>query len=283
MLTINFIGCGRLGRIIARLFVLQKAGTVLGITNTSLQSAQSAVDFIGQGTAVEVVEKLPEAMVYFIATRDDCVRDTCEQLVALKRLKRNTVIIHCSGALFVDVLNSAKNAGCLIANVHPIKSFANPETSVHAFAGTYCAFDGDEEALPYVKQLFEAIGGQIFKINQENKKLYHAAMVMANNYLVTLHYHATQNLMASGIDETIAKTLASNLMIDALNNLQSLDHASALTGPLQRGDLQTIENHLNALKNNPLTRHIYTSLGKGTLTLTNHPSSIKAKLNELLR
>lgn len=280
MLTINFIGCGRVGKTIAKLISNNHSGQILGIVNYSMSSAIEAVRYIGQGTAFASIKELPVADVYFISTRDDAIQRSCEELVRTATLKKGAIIIHCSGSMSADILCSVHSAGCYGASVHPVKSFADPDMSVKSFKGTYCATEGDKEALPTINQLFESIGGIVFAVHGENKKLYHAAMVMANNYTVTLHYHAMQSLITAGVDPVTAKHLTNSMMTDAFKNMGDLPHAKALTGPVQRGDIETIQGHLNAIENDT-TRHIYSALGSGTVPLTNHSPEIVDELKTL--
>lgn len=280
MYTVNIIGCGKLGKTIAKLLTINGCGQILGVINSTFESSMEAAGYVGQGVAFASLKELPMADIYFITTRDGYIKKVCEELVATKTLKRGAIIIHCSGSISSDVLDIAKTHGCLIASVHPVRSFADPDMSVSAFKGTYCAFEGDNEALPCMKKIFEGIGGNIFMIKGENKKLYHSAMVMANNYLVTLHFHATKNLISAGVDDETAKLLISSMMLDALNNLKNLEHKKALTGPIQRGDVETIRGHLASIKEKSI-RSIYASLGSGTLLLTNHAPELVNELEDL--
>ena len=198
-------------------------------------------------------------------------------------LTPSSIIMHCSGALSSDVLQSAKSLNCLTASVHPARSFANPEAVAQSFKGTLCAFEGDEFSFQTLNTLFEKIGATLFKISPQDKKIYHAASVMANNYLVTLHACAVKNFVKTGIDHSVANQLATQLMNDAFQNVQKLPHQFALTGPLQRGDVETIKSHLDALKTDPQSLNIYTSLGLETLALTQLPDNVIEQLKQILK
>ncbi|SRR5579883_397337 len=279
---INIVGCGRVGKTIGYLLKDNNLVQVDGILNKSFSSANDATKFIGQGKACISLDDLPLAEIYFITTRDDAIQHVCDQLVSKKLLKPGSIIVHCSGSLTSGVLASAKLLNCYTASIHPIKSFAHPEFSIKNFNGTYCAIEGDEEATIHITRLFEKIGGIVFKIKKDAKKLYHAAGVLANNYLVTLHHLAVNAYNKSGVDHETASKITSMLMKDALQNLQGLDHTKALTGPLQRGDVQTIKNHVSALAEDKRTKKIYTALGFATLELTKHSEKTKNELMEAL-
>lgn len=279
----NFIGCGRLGRTLAKLFKNNNAIYIESILNTRIENARDAVSFIGAGVAVQNIAELSLADLNFITTRDDMIEETCRQLGESRLLKAGSTVIHCSGSLTSDILSAARKQNCLIASIHLIKSFADPKECVKNFSGTYCAIEGDPEAVIQLKALFEKIGAKVFQIKKENKILYHAAGVMANNYVVTLHYQAVECYKLAGIDEDTANKIASMLMNDASINLKKMPHSNALTGPLQRGDAGTIQKHVAALEDNQLLHGIYTRLGLGTLPITTHSMDIKKALEEILK
>lgn len=283
-LSVNFVGCGKLGKTLATLFLRHNI-TIGGIVTTSLQGAHQIVHQLGAGIACESIADLPPADIYFIATPDDLVEQTAIALHQQGKIAAGNIIVHGSGTLSSTALSSVKQNHCLIASMHFLKSFADTQNAIATFAGTYCAIEGDEKALAILKPIFANMGINIFSVNNIDKKLCHVASVMANNYLVTLHAHAHQIFLAAGLSETMANQISSKLMQDALNNLSSQTHQQALTGPLQRGDINTIRQHIRSLSTSdlsPETRAIYHCLGKATLDLTSHTAPIYQALKEIL-
>lgn len=285
MFSANIVGCGKLGKTIAKLLTVNGATTIVGIVNSSMDNGNTAAKYVGEGRAFASINELPKADIYFITTKDDLIEEIANKLQTENILQQGAIVLHCSGSLSSDVLSKVKESKCYVASIHPIKSFANTIQSVSTFAGTYCAFEGDKEAISILVPIFEKIGGIPFPIEKESKKIYHAGGVIANNYLVTLHYHATQCYINAGVDKEIAKKIVSMLMKDALNNLTNLSHSQALTGPIQRGDTNTVSSHTASLKRDSSlkdTRDIYLSMGRGTLTLVDHQPSVKNNLLDIL-
>lgn len=279
--SINIIGCGKLGKTIAKLLSINELAMIGGILNSSAASTQEAVRVVGAGTPCLSIQDLPEADITLIATRDDAVSDIAEALVQQGKIASGSIVFHCSGSLTADVLSTARVKGAYLASLHPIKSFANPDQAVATFAGTYCAIEGDGTAVSQLTTLFQALSATVISIDPAQKSIYHAGGVMANNYLVTLHHHATSCYTNAGIDETTAKHIVSMLMKDALNNLDNLNHSNALTGPLQRGDVKTVSKHIDALslvEDLKQTKELYLSLGKKTIALTHHTDDNKQAL-----
>ena len=278
---INFIGCGKVGKTFGKLLHTNKLAQINGVVNTSIETALAAVDFIGEGAAFPSIQELPPADIYFITTTDDAIEITANHLAQENILKAGNIVLHCSGSHSSEILQAAKKRGCHALSIHPNKSFASPEESVNSFSGTYCAIEGDEPALSAISTLFEKMGATLIPINKENKSLYHTASVFANNYLVTLHYQAVQSYTDSGVDEVTAKKMVNMLMTETLKNIDNLSREKALTGPIQRGDTQTVKNHLFALKSKALVKRIYSCLGLATLSLTKHSTQKKQEFEKL--
>ena len=248
--SINIIGAGNLGKTLAKLIVQNSVGVIQAVCNRTGSSTKAAIEFIGQGEACKNILSLPDADITFITTSDDKILSCCEKLSQSDRLKKNSIVVHCSGVLAADVLESVKKKGCFIVSVHPMKSFSDPQVSVNEFKDSYCAIEGDQEAIAIIKPLFEAIGAKTYHINSDKKMIYHVAGVFASNYLVTLFQQSLDCLKEAGVDNHAAKNLVVDLMQSTLNNIQQTDSSQeALTGPIKRGDIETIKKHLVVLGN----------------------------------
>lgn len=277
-LKLNIIGCGRLGKTLA--FLLKKTGRVLiqDICNSRFSNAKKAVAFLAAGTACPTLKQFRCADLYLIATPDDAIATVCKQLVRQAAPKAESLIFHCSGLLSSDSLESASALGCHTASVHPLFSFANPVTAVKNFSGTYCALEGSAQALEIISPLISSIEGEIFFLKKELKALYHVACVFSSNYVVALSAMAEECHQKSGLPNDIAKMLTQKLMTQTINNLEDTSASKALTGPIQRGDTETIKKHLQALKPYSQLRETYQKLGKATLPLTTLPPEVKKAL-----
>ncbi|KTD07586.1 Rossmann-like and DUF2520 domain-containing protein [Legionella jamestowniensis] len=275
--TVNFIGAGNLGKTIGKLLCKSQLVKIHAICNRSLVNTSQAINFIGQGTYCESIKELPPADITFITTPDDCIEGIGREL-ASKSTQSGSVIVHCSGLLSSEVLQPLKNSGCFVASVHPMRSFANPAVSVEEFEGTYCAMEGDNEALSVLEVLFKAIGSKVYQIDKNKKPLYHAAGVFASNYLVTLAQQALECLKEAGVENEIAMKAIASLMKGTVSNLEkTLSPEKSLTGPIKRGDLLTIRKHINAFSSFK-QRELYEMLGITTVNLTTHSNEVKNSL-----
>lgn len=281
-ITVAMIGAGNLGKTLGRLLVNHQLATILGVVNRSIDSAEKSVQWIGDGCAFADIASLPPANLILITTPDDALVDTCLRLQKNPHLLPGSVVVHCSGSLTSDVLWPMKALGCPVASIHPMRSFADPTLSVTAFPGTFCAYEGDLDAINLIAPLFQALGAVTYPIETDKKSLYHAAGVFASNYLVTLSHQALSCLTRAGVGSDMAMKIIVDLMRGTLLNLeQTQSPAHALTGPIQRGDLATIRNHLTAFED-PHQKDLYTALGKATLALTSHDKKTILALCEAL-
>ncbi|MDP3704590.1 MAG: DUF2520 domain-containing protein [Legionellaceae bacterium] len=264
MMILNIIGAGHVGQTLGHLFVKHQLVSVGGIYNRTRESAMDAIRFIGQGSYCATIAELPHADITLITTPDDCIAKTCSSLALNRHIHAGDIVMHCSGALSSDCLFSMKERGGLVASVHPMRSFKQPAISVQEYIGTYCAMEGDEQALAVLGSLFEAIGSKTHIIKKDKKTLYHAAAVFASNYLITLSQQALECLNEAGIEHDIAMPLIVGIMQSTLTNLTILQSPKqALTGPVQRKDLATIERHRAAFTNIQ-QRELYEKLMEAT-------------------
>lgn len=244
--TLNLIGAGHVGRVLGRLFAASGALTVQDVLTRSQAGALDAIGFIGAGRAVAALDQMRAADVWMLAVGDDRIGAVCAQLAARHRIK-DAIVFHCSGAKSSAELAPAGAAGALAASVHPIRSFADPAQVAQDFGGTFCGVEGDEGALAVLLPALASIGAQPVAIDARAKTVYHAASVFASNYLVTVLDAALRAYQAAGVPEPVARALAQPLASESMANVFRLGAAAALSGPVARGDMDTVARQQAAL------------------------------------
>lgn len=282
MLTINIIGAGAVGQTVGHLLVKCNVAKIQVVLNTTPESSQRAINFIGQGEICTTINDLPCADLILLTVPDQQIVSVAENLSISPNLQSGTVVLHCSGALNSECLSSLRTKHCALASIHPALSFTEPHLAVLQFANTLCALEGDVAALNVLTPLFTTIGGQVYQIKPEHKTLYHVAAVFATNYTVTLVQQAYDGFLAAGLSKQQAKTLADAFLSNVSKNMEQVaEPKQALTGPLQRGDVVTIERHLQVLTD-PDVRALYLSLAHATLSMTSLDDEILRELKDLL-
>jgi predicted short-subunit dehydrogenase-like oxidoreductase (DUF2520 family) len=265
--TFNLIGAGHVGRVLGRLFARHGCFSIQQVLTRSVSSARDGVAFIGAGDAVERYDQLQPAALHVLAVGDDQIGAACAALANAVPLA-GSVVFHCSGALASDQLRAAREAGALVASVHPIRSFADPLAVVAQFAGTFCGVEGDAGALALLTPALRTIGAQPVPIEASAKTVYHAAAVFASNYLVTVLDAALRAYQAAGIPEPVARQMAQPLASESMANVFRLGAAASLTGPIARGDMATVERQQRAVGGwDPATGELYQALVAPTAAL----------------
>ncbi len=244
--TLNLVGAGHVGRVLGRLFATSGAFALQDVLTRSSASAQAAVAFMGAGHACADGAQLRPAHAWLLAVSDDQIEPVAAQLAQTHDLT-GAVVFHCSGAKASTALQAVRAGGALVASVHPIRSFADPEQVAREFAGTFCGVEGDAAALALLGPAFESIGARLVPIDGAAKTVYHAAAVFASNYLTTVLDAALRAYQAAGIPEAVARELAQPLATETLANVFRLGPAAALSGPIARGDLATVARQEQAL------------------------------------
>ena len=179
---------------------------------------------------------------------DSAIESTCASIA--EKLSGKEVVAHCSGALDSSVLSSAKKRGCLTASAHPFNTFPNLNTSLATLAdghNSYLYCEGDEAALSMILNIFNQVGFTAKTIETKNKVLYHAACVFASNYLTVLMDMSLQTAQAANIDQREFLTACQPIIKATLRNLDTQPTELALSGPLARGDMATVDQHIQAL------------------------------------
>ena len=246
MLTLNIIGAGSLGRTLGRLWRQQGYFRIQSICNRSIQSSQSAVEFIGAGRAVDTIAAMGEADCWLIATGDCQIAATAAALAQSARLSGNNLVFHCSGALSSEILAPCRPAA--LASAHPVHSFADPALSAQSFTGTWVALEGDARASEILRGAFSALGCELLSVAAQNKTLYHAGSVFACNYLSALMDLSLRTFTAAGINRSDALRLLAPIVMQTAQNNMQLGPEKSLTGPIARGDTDTVTRQLAALE-----------------------------------
>jgi len=267
--NISIIGCGKVGVAIAQLAARAGRDITALASRTATRATQLAGAIGAPAAACEINHAASAGDIVLLTVTDDAIEPLCIQLADAGAFRAGSIVAHCSGALGSDILSPAKDqCGCRIASMHPLTTFPTAEAAIEKFAGTYCFCEGDSSAVDELMELARSIGGKPMSMSSEGKVLYHAAAVMACNYLTALLDASLTLCGKVGIDRQTALAAMSPLAVATLENISQLGPANALTGPIARGDSQTIARHIEALGGcDEDLLNFYRIAGKWTLQL----------------
>jgi len=275
--TLNIIGSGRVGRACGRMWARAGVFEIQDVLTRSRDSAAQGVTFIGAGHAAGNLEEMRGADVWMIATRDDAIVPSCVTLAASGKITPDDIVFHVSGATPSSDLKPVKEKGACIASVHPIKTFTDAEVAVQTFPGTFCAAEGDAEALRVLKPAFEKIGAKVFDIEAELKPIYHAGGVFACNYLVALIEAALRAHEHAGIPRAASLKALEAMVRETVDAIFDKGPAQALTGPISRGDVVTVRRQLATVRGwNRDMGELYRGLGLLAVALAESDGRIDA-------
>ncbi|HEX2906518.1 MAG TPA: Rossmann-like and DUF2520 domain-containing protein [Phototrophicaceae bacterium] len=264
--TLGFIGAGKVGSALARGWFW--AGyTVRAIHSRRLEQAAALAAQVG-AQAVAAPEAVLEAADLTLLTVPD---GAIEPLVAVLKMKRlaGKAVIHTAGVHDASLLAALAEQGALIGSLHPAFPFASAAAAADLPGGITFAVETDAPLLrDWLLALVHALDGRVLVLPPGTKALYHAALVLASNYTVTLYALAEKLLLDIGAEREAADSALNILLHGTVDNLREKGIPAALTGPLVRADGGTIQKHLRALQagDQPLA-DLYRQLARLTLPL----------------
>jgi predicted short-subunit dehydrogenase-like oxidoreductase (DUF2520 family) len=248
--TIAVFGAGRVGRGLAHR--LHRLGWRIGaVVTRSKATARTAVRKIGAGAAYgAATRQILNADVVFITTPDDAVANAAADLADLGREEwRGKIVLHTSGALDRDDLAPLAHFGASTGSLHPLQTFSG--RTVPELEGIVIAIEGDRAALRMARKIVRALGGIPLTLLGRDKPMYHAAGALVAGHALALVEAATLILMSIGFTRRQSNRSLLPLMRQMLANFERLGPRLAWTGPLSRGDYETIARHREAFRGFP--------------------------------
>jgi len=194
---------------------------------------------------------MPREGIVFLAVPDGAVTESAARLARMRPDARLS-FVHLSGALGLAALEPLR--GCALGSFHPLQSFPVPRDP-SAFKGITIGVDATTPALERrLRSLARAIGGRPKHVGDEERVLYHAAAVYASNYVDVVVAEAVRLLRQIGWGEAEATAALMPLVEGGVQNIRDRGPIRALTGPIRRGDAETVRRHLEALDRPDLYR-----------------------------
>jgi len=258
------VGAGQVGR------GLYKALRNSGIDVLGLHGRRPSAWTTSSGALPSTVAN---ANAIIVAVRDNQIDDAVAGLINERqqgsrgRIASGTVVVHTSGGAEPELIPRLTEFGMSGGTFHPLIPFANadrvPDLLKHAWIG----IDGDDPARATSRRLAGHLGARTLDIPAGGKSMYHAAAVMSSNFPVVLAAIASDVLTSLGIPERSAENAVHGLMEAAVTNLADSSAAEALTGPVVRGETETVIRHLTALRANADARAVYKRLSLAALSI----------------
>lgn len=281
--TIVIVGAGRVARALGR--ALRESGIGIAfVASRDGEHAREAADFIGAEAAT--FEQIAARATHLLIA----VSDAAIEPVAVQLARGNVrVALHTSGNYGPETLRPLAEAGVACGSIHPLQTIADPAEGAKALRGVAFGICGDLQAVAWAETLVHALDGRALRIEAEARPLYHAAAVMASNYITVLLDAARTLMSHAGVPADIALEALAPLARASVENAVRLGPVSSLTGPIVRGDASTVEAHMRAFAESHVEESIvnlYEAAGIAALQIAKQrglPDDILERLERALR
>ncbi|MBD9698086.1 DUF2520 domain-containing protein [Flavimobilis sp. GY10621] len=258
-LRVGVVGAGRVGAVLgAAMRALEH--DVVGVSAVSEESLERAATLLPGVPVLEVPDVVRSAQLVLLTVPDDALGDLVTGLAALGAWQPGQLVIHTSGRFGTYVLAPAAAAGAIPLALHPAMTFTGTSLDLARLEGTSFAVTCGPTVQAIGQAIVMELGGDPVVLPEERRGLYHAALAHASNHLVVLVSQAAQALGAGGVEQpgAVLGPLLRAALDGALRAADVADSAqppsaadpgamSALTGPVVRGDVGTVREHLDVL------------------------------------
>lgn len=242
-LGVGVVGAGRVGAVLGS--ALRAAGhAVVGASGVSQASRERIETMLPGVPVLDVPDVVERAELVLLAVPDDALAGLVAGLGATGAWQAGQLVVHTSGRYGVAVLEPARQQGAIPLALHPAMTFTGTSMDLPRLADCCFGVTAPPAVLPVAQALVVEMGAEPVVVPEEARPLYHAALAHGANHLVTLVAQALQLLREAGVEP--ADRVLAPLLSAALDNaLRSGDEA--LTGPVARGDADTVASHLETI------------------------------------
>ncbi len=280
---VSIVGAGKVGIALGYL-ISQKGFLLKAIGSRSQSSLENAKKYLPQTYLTnDLSEAARRGDIVFLAVKDEAIPAVANKIALKGGFRKGQIVFHLSGALTTEVLKSAKKEGAIIATLHPVQTLASIELAIANLPGSIFGFCGEKKARAVAEEVVKALDGTMVEVSEDLKPAYHAAACIASNYLVSLVYIALELYQMAGLNYAQAHQALLPLLKGTIANLDKANPVEALTGPIARGDLKTVESHLKILKKIwPEVVAPYCQLGKITVRIAQEKGLDKKTSEDLV-
>jgi predicted short-subunit dehydrogenase-like oxidoreductase (DUF2520 family) len=277
---IAIVGAGNLARSLASALhgARYEIEQVLSRENSaSLRRAKRLAARVKSSAITGAQAKLQAEIVWFCVP-DSAIARAAEKLGDAADWS-GKVALHSSGALSSDELAVLRRRGAKVASVHPFMTFVR--NSRPSLVGVPFAIEGDRKAVAMAQAIVSDLGGMSFAIAKQNKAAYHAWGMFASPLLTVLLAVTEDVGSAAGVSRKLARERMLPILNQTLANYARLGPADSFSGPVARGDIATVQQHLKFLRKLPDARGIYVAMAHAALRTL--PARNRAALRKLLK
>ena len=275
---IAIVGAGNLGSALA--VALRRAGYAIDAVVAHSRRSRARARVLGKQTGARVAASLAgsRADLVWICVPDASITRVADSLGSQIEWK-GRIVLHSSGALTSDALSELRARGAAVASVHPLMTFVRG--SRPSFEEVPFAIEGDAAAVRVARRIVRDLGGEGYSIRKSEKASYHAWGTFASPLLTALLATTEQVAASAGVRGRQARGRMAPILRQTVENYVAFGAPNAFSGPIIRGDVETVKKHLRVLSEHPISRDVYVALARAALEFL--PAKNKAALKRLLR
>lgn len=277
---ITLIGAGNLAHALGP--ALNAAGYKIDVVvSRPLQKSKKRAAALAKKLNADLVtldQFRPASEIIWLCHTDDALAETA-RLLARKKGWQDKIVLHSSGALSSEILAPVQRSGAHTASLHPMMTFV-PGT-VPAMEKVPFTVEGDRKAVAAAKKIVKAMKAEVFEIRKESKVLYHALGSFSSPMIVATLVTAERVGKAAGLSAKQVAKVMRRILLQTIENYLERGPAAAFSGPIKRGDLNTVRRHLRDLRRVPGAIDVYRALVRSALM--DLPSENQTAMRSLIR
>ena len=244
-MRVGFIGAGKVGCSLGKYFV-ENGIEVSGYYSRTFEASKEAAEFTLTGKYETLESILEDSDTLFLTVPDRQISKVWDDMRGLDI--RDKIICHCSGSISSATFFNGEKRGAKVYSVHPLYAISDRFSSWKNLKNAYFVIEGSESGMEIMRSLMQVGGNQVIVTDTAKKSLYHGAAVTASNLVVALLKMSVDMLNACGFEEKAAMEALKGLFLGNAEAMVEKGLVDALTGPVERNDVETVQRHLQAFR-----------------------------------
>lgn len=279
-MKIGIIGAGKVGTAIG--YVLKQKGMNITAVSDIFEAPLNLTrTYLGENVlyTYDNIEVVEASDVIAVTTQDRVIKNVaCEVAEKSERLD-GKLFFHTSGAHAATLLSPLDTKGARLGALHPLQTFPDIDSAINVLPSTYIFIEGDEDAIGTLSAIGSSLGFGVVRIDGKDKVLYHLSAVFVCNLLCALLYAGKDIMGKIGIDlQPFFPIIKATL-----NNIENKGPLMSLTGPIVRGDVETVISHLEAIKDLGLYREAYKALSSVAVDMAKERGALSEEVHQRLK
>ncbi len=281
-MKIGFVGAGKVGCTLGKFFT-EGGIRMTGYYSRHIESAKAAAEFTGTCCYDELSRLVHDSDAIFITVPDSTITDIYKELKKFDI--RGKQICHCSGSISAgEAFPDAAETGALIFSIHPLFPISDKYTTYRELTGAFFCLEGDKGCVDVWKERLGSMGVKTQVIRPEDKVRYHAGCAIASNLVCALVHESIGLLKDCGFSEAGAGKALAPLIRSNIEHILSDGSIKALTGPVERNDIKTVQKHMACFPTKK-EKELYCTVSSNLIQIAGekHPETDYSEMERILR